>query len=111
MRALSADSASDDRWSTMMKAAMAGDEPVYRRLLEEVGRSVRAMARAAFARARLGDADVEDAVQETLLAIHLKRHTWDPSLAWTLGERRRSPQDHRRHAPTRRPPRRTDRGL
>ncbi len=79
MRALSADSAPEDRWSTMMKAAMAGDEPVYRRLLEEIGRSVRAMARAAFARARLGDADVEDAVQETLLAIHLKRHTWDPS--------------------------------
>ncbi len=78
MRALSADSVSDDRWSTMMKAAMAGDEPVYRRLLEEIGRSVRAMARAAFARARLGDADIEDAVQETLLAIHLKRHTWDP---------------------------------
>ncbi len=69
-----------DRWSAMMKAAMAGDEGVYRRLLEELGRSVRAMARAAFARARLGDADVEDAVQETLLAIHLKRHTWDPSL-------------------------------
>ena len=58
---------------------MAGDEGVYRRLLEDIGRSVRAMARAAFARARLGDADVEDAVQETLLAIHLKRHTWDPS--------------------------------
>ncbi len=57
---------------------MAGDEGVYRRLLEEIGRSARAMARAAFARARLGDADVEDAVQETLLAIHLKRHTWDP---------------------------------
>jgi RNA polymerase sigma-70 factor, ECF subfamily len=67
-----------DPWSTMMKAAMAGDEGVYRRLLTELGRSVRSMARAAFARARLGDADVEDAVQETLLAIHLKRHTWDP---------------------------------
>ena len=40
---------------------------------------MRAMARAAFARARVGDADIEDAVQETLLAIHLKRHTWDPS--------------------------------
>ncbi len=79
MRASSAENASDDRWSTMMKAAMAGDEHVYRRLLEEIGRSVRVMARAAFARARLGDADVEDAVQETLLAIHLKRHTWDPS--------------------------------
>jgi RNA polymerase sigma-70 factor, ECF subfamily len=68
-----------DPWSTMMRAAMAGDEGVYRRLLEELGRSVRGMARAAFARARLGDADVEDAVQETLLAIHLKRHTWDAS--------------------------------
>ena len=68
---------SSDPWSAMMKAAMAGDEIVYRRLLVEVGGSVRSMARAAFARARLGDADVEDAVQETLLAIHLKRHTWD----------------------------------
>jgi RNA polymerase sigma-70 factor (ECF subfamily) len=78
MGALPADNRSDDLWSAMMKAAMAGDEGVYRRLLEELGRSVRAMARGAFARARLGDADVEDAVQETLLAIHLKRHTWDP---------------------------------
>ena len=68
----------DDPWSRMMRAAIAGDEGVYRRLLEEIARSVRAMARAAFARARLGDADVEDAVQESLLAIHLKRHTWDP---------------------------------
>jgi RNA polymerase sigma-70 factor, ECF subfamily len=67
----------DDSWSRMMVAAIAGDEGAYRRLLEEIGRSVRARARAAFARARLGDADVEDAVQETLLAIHLKRHTWD----------------------------------
>jgi len=69
----------DDPWSAMMKAAMAGDEGTYRRLLEEISRSVRAMARSAFNRARMGDADVEDAVQETLLAIHLKRHTWDPS--------------------------------
>jgi RNA polymerase sigma-70 factor (ECF subfamily) len=78
MGALPVEDPADDRWSMMMKAAMAGDEGVYRCLLEELGRSVRAMARAAFARARLGDADVEDAVQETLLAIHLKRHTWDP---------------------------------
>lgn len=80
MGSLQAEGSSDDLWSTLMRAAIAGDEGAYRRLLEELGRSVRAMARAAFARARLGDADVEDAVQETLLAIHLKRHTWDPSL-------------------------------
>jgi RNA polymerase sigma-70 factor, ECF subfamily len=65
-------------WSEMMRASIAGDESVYRRLLEDIGRSVRTMARSAFARARVGDADIEDAVQETLLAIHLKRHTWDP---------------------------------
>ncbi len=79
MSAPAAESPPDDPWSKMMEAAIAGDEGVYRRLLEEISRSVRAMARAAFARARVGDADVEDAVQETLLAIHLKRHTWDPA--------------------------------
>src|SRR4029077_2287093 len=67
----------DDPWSRMMIASIAGDEGSYRRLLEDIGRSVRAMARGAFARAGVGDADVEDAVQETLLALHLKRHTWD----------------------------------
>jgi RNA polymerase sigma-70 factor (ECF subfamily) len=77
MKAQSIEGFPDDPWSRMMKAAIAGDEGAYRRLLEEIARSVRAMARAAFARARVGDADIEDAVQETLLAIHLKRHTWD----------------------------------
>jgi RNA polymerase sigma-70 factor (ECF subfamily) len=61
----------------MMRASIAGDEGAYRRLLEDISRSVRAMARAAFASARAGDGDIEDTVQETLLAIHLKRHTWD----------------------------------
>ena len=34
---------------------------------------------------RLGPEDVEDVVQETLLAVHLKRHTWDerqPLFPW-----------------------------
>jgi RNA polymerase sigma-70 factor, ECF subfamily len=70
----------DEEWAVMMRAALAGDETVYRRLLGEIGRSVRAMARGAFARARAGDADIEDVVQETLLAIHLKRDTWDGGL-------------------------------
>ena len=71
---------SDEDWAVKMRAALAGDEATYRRLLEEIGRSVRAMARSAFARSRVGDADVEDAVQETLLAIHLKRDTWDGAM-------------------------------
>jgi RNA polymerase sigma-70 factor, ECF subfamily len=70
----------DEKWAGMMRAAIAGDEAVYCRLLEEIGRSVRAMARGAFSRAQAGNADVEDVVQETLLAIHLKRDTWDGGL-------------------------------
>jgi RNA polymerase sigma-70 factor (ECF subfamily) len=80
MRAAVGDSQVDEKWAEMMRAAIAGDGAVYRRLLEEIGRSVRATARGAFARARVGDADVEDVVQETLLAIHLKRDTWDAGL-------------------------------
>ena len=67
----------EEKWATMMRAALAGDEGIYRRLLDEIARAVRPMARGAFSRARVGDADVEDVVQETLLAIHLKRHSWD----------------------------------
>ena len=55
----------EEKWATMMRAAVAGDEVVYRRLLDEIGRAVRPMARGAFSRARVGDADVEDVVQET----------------------------------------------
>ena len=75
--------ASEEKWAGMMRAALGGNEAVYRRLLEEIGRAVRPMARGAFSRARQGDADIEDVVQETLLAIHLKRQTWDggPKLA------------------------------
>jgi RNA polymerase sigma-70 factor, ECF subfamily len=80
MNADRSDAPSDEKWAQMMRAAIGGDEVVYRRLLEEIGRSVRATARGAFSRARVGDADVEDVVQETLLAIHLKRQTWDGGL-------------------------------
>jgi len=72
-----AQSRTEERWAEMMRAAIAGDEAAYRRLLVSIGCSVRAMARSALSRAGAGDGDVEDIVQETLLAIHLKRETWD----------------------------------
>ena len=67
----------DKSWASTMRAAISGDTSLYCGLLDDIGHSVRLMARRALTRARLGDADVEDIVQETLLAIHLKRHTWD----------------------------------
>ena len=61
-------------WSAWMIAAQAGDAGVYHRLLVEIGSWLgRYYAR------RLPPSMTEDAVQDTLLAIHLKRHTFDPS--------------------------------
>lgn len=60
-----------------MRAAIAGDEAAYRRLLSALAPWLRALARRGLARSGRSDADAEDVVQETLLAIHLKRHTWD----------------------------------
>ena len=63
-------------------AAQAGDEAAYARALGVMAHRLRG-----YFRRRLGDAthDVEDLVQETLLAIHLQRGTFDatmPVTAW-----------------------------
>ncbi|PZN93273.1 MAG: RNA polymerase subunit sigma-24 [Alphaproteobacteria bacterium] len=57
-----------------MAAAQAGEAAPYRRLLAEL----RPWLLRYFAR-RLPPSAVEDAVQDTLVAIHAKRHTWDPA--------------------------------
>ncbi|GLK67222.1 sigma-70 family RNA polymerase sigma factor [Hansschlegelia plantiphila] len=66
------------QWALWMKAADAGDASAYRRLLGELATFLRAVVRRRSASFSLAAADVEDVVQETLLAIHLKRGTWDP---------------------------------
>jgi RNA polymerase sigma-70 factor, ECF subfamily len=60
-----------------MRAAIDGDAASYRQLLESLARSLRAATRRGFAQAGAAPNDVEDVVQETLLAVHLKRHTWN----------------------------------
>jgi RNA polymerase sigma-70 factor (ECF subfamily) len=60
-----------------MRAAIDGDSASYRQLLESLSNSLRAVTRRGFAQAGAALNDVEDVVQETLLAIHLKRHTWN----------------------------------
>lgn len=63
----------EDAWGTLMVAAQTGNGGAYRRLLIELqGWLARYYAR------RLPMAQVDDAVQDTLLAIHQKRHTYDP---------------------------------
>lgn len=65
-------------WASWMKAAHAGDAASYRLLLEALTPFLRAVVRRRGASLGLDAADVEDVVQETLLAIHLKRGSWDP---------------------------------
>lgn len=60
-----------------MRAAIDGDGEAYRQLLEQLAHSLRAATRRGLAHAGAAMNDVEDVVQETLLAIHLKRHTWN----------------------------------
>src|SRR4026209_968953 len=73
----------DRIWAAWMRAANAGDEIAYRRLLEALAPFLRAVVRRGFTRSGFGNCDVEDVVQETLLAIHLKRQTWDEDEAIT----------------------------
>lgn len=60
-------------WDEMMAAAQVGDAHVYKTLLAELALWLRRY----YAR-RLPPTMTEDAVQEVLLAIHEKRHTYDP---------------------------------
>jgi RNA polymerase sigma-70 factor (ECF subfamily) len=67
----------ENQWASLLNAANAGDAGAYRRLLLQVTPVLRAFARRGLARASLSDTDAEDVVQETLLAIHLKKQTFD----------------------------------
>ena len=69
---------SEDDWGDLMRSAIEGDSVAYHRLLRAVTPVLRAAARRGLARAGRPVDQFEDIVQDILLAIHLKRHTWDP---------------------------------
>jgi RNA polymerase sigma factor (sigma-70 family) len=64
-------------WSSLMRAALGGDAQAYHRLLASLTPVLRAMTRRQCRAAGLDEGDAEDIVQEVLLAIHLKRNSWD----------------------------------
>ena len=66
----------DDEWTGLMRSAIAGDSAAYHRLLRAVTPVLRAAARRGLARAGQPVDQSEDIVQD-ILAVHLKRHTWD----------------------------------
>jgi RNA polymerase sigma-70 factor, ECF subfamily len=67
----------EDEWTGLMRSAISGDGAAYHRLLKAVTPVLRAAARRGLARAGQPVDQSEDIVQDILLAVHLKRHTWD----------------------------------
>jgi RNA polymerase sigma factor (sigma-70 family) len=67
----------EEEWGLLMRAALDGDSTAYRRLLASLTPVLRTVTRRNCARIGLDGGEAEDIVQEVLLAIHLKRHTWD----------------------------------
>jgi RNA polymerase sigma factor (sigma-70 family) len=59
-----------DGWEQLLAAANGGDARAYGRFLQAVTPVLRGIVRA-----KAGG--LEDVLQEVLLAVHLKRHTWD----------------------------------
>ncbi|WP_234052151.1 MULTISPECIES: sigma-70 family RNA polymerase sigma factor [unclassified Xanthobacter] len=68
-----------EQWADLMRSALNGDAASYRQLLVALAPVLRTAARRILERAGQGTGDVEDVVQETLLALHLKRQSWDPA--------------------------------
>lgn len=82
-----------------MRLARQGNEDAYRQLLGRVSVWLRGVVRRGLAAAGRSAADCEDVVQETLLAMHLKRDTWDdtqPLEPWLRAIARHKLVDHLR---------------
>lgn len=73
-----ADDPRDRQWSAWMRAAQAGDQLAYRRLLHDVLPVIRRQLQARWRRTGLDSDGFEDVVQEILLTLHQVRHTYDP---------------------------------
>ena len=68
----------EQRWSSLMTGAQAGNESDYRQLLSELADVIER-----FLRSRFGNYHfIEDCVQEALIAVHQARHTSDHKRAF-----------------------------
>lgn len=74
--------ASEDRLKELLVRGLAGDSAAYHSFLKDLSAHLRAFLRKRLTRL---PEEVEDLVQETLLAVHNQRHTYDaqqPLTAW-----------------------------
>lgn len=66
-----------------MTASLDGDASAHRRLLERLSRHLRAYYKNKLAHVGRSAEDAEDLVQDALMAIHTRRHTYDPGQLFT----------------------------
>jgi RNA polymerase sigma-70 factor, ECF subfamily len=91
--------ADPDDLSALMRSARQGDDEAYRRLLGKVAAWLQVVVRRGLVSAGRGPAESEDIVQEVLLAVHLKRDSWDgsrPIEPWLHAIARHKLADHLR---------------
>ena len=69
----------EQRWAEAMRAERRGEAVAYERMLKEVATALRRSLAPRLVRVRLGAHEAEDLVQEILIGLHRKRHTWDPA--------------------------------
>jgi RNA polymerase sigma factor (sigma-70 family) len=84
----------------LMKASLAGDAHAHRTLLNQLSANLRAYYKTRLARIGRSATEAEDLTQEALMAIHTRRHTYDPAEAltpWVYAIARYKLIDHLRH--------------
>ena len=69
----------EQRWAEAMRAERRGEAVVYERMLKEVAAALRRSLASRLVRVGFGAHETEDLVQEILIGLHSKRHTWDPA--------------------------------
>ena len=90
----------EHRWAEAMHAERRGEAVAYERMLKEIATDLRRSLAGRLVRAGLGAHEVEDLVQEILIGLHGKRHTWDsarPFLPWLHAIARYKLIDFTRH--------------
>lgn len=91
--------ANDTELRALMRAGLAGDAAAYRTLLTRLSRALRAYYKGKLGRSGRSESEAEDLMQETLLAIDTRRHTYDPAqplMPWVYAIARYKLIDHLR---------------
>lgn len=74
---------SEPELRALMIAGIGGDAAAHRALLERLSSQLRGYFKGQLNRIGRGPVEAEDLVQEALMAIHTRRHTYDPSQPFT----------------------------